>query len=101
MRKTLSIWSVVALILPMSNLNGAEVAVAAPVGIVVFPFELEDMTPAAGYPGGAPKADDELRAATAAAREQLAASGRYRSISVDEQAETEAAFREHNLRECD
>ena len=67
-----------------STLGGAPVqaAVAAPIRLAVFPFELEDMSAAAGSVGETPADARELDNATVAVRQLLAQSARYQVIDA-------------------
>lgn len=73
-------------------------AAASPIGLAVFEFELEDTT-AAALPAGIDGADAaHLAELTAAVRELLAQSGRYRVIEL---GGTDAdAVKAHTLRDC-
>ncbi len=64
-------------------------AAPTPVKIVVFPFELDDLTPASALLGASTSSHASLERVTAAARESLKASGRYSVI--DESATAAAA----------
>jgi hypothetical protein len=70
-----------------------------PVKIAVFAFELEDATPAAALLGKETSAAASLEKVTKAAREALAASGRYALVDVAGVAAKPAI--EKSLRNCD
>jgi hypothetical protein len=72
---------------------------AAPVKLAVFDFELEDLSPAQAYLNRPTSSADTLAQVTAAARKQLAESGRYQLVDV--QQATGKAATEHTLRNCD
>lgn len=76
-----------------------ESAASGAIPIAVFQFELEDATPAANLVGQKTSSDESLQKVTAAAREQLAGSGRYRIVSVD--GVDAQPVRDHTLRNCD
>lgn len=71
----------------------------APIKIAVFAFELEDVTPAASYLNEATSSASSLERATAAARQELASTGRYQIVDVDGAAERSATTKA--LRNCD
>jgi hypothetical protein len=73
---------------------------AMPVKLAVFDFELEDATPAAAVLGKATSTAASLDEATRAAREALAASGRYTLVDVPAKAEAKPAH-ERTLQDCD
>ena len=56
-------------------------ASTSPIGIAVFPFELEDFSAAAAH-GSSPAVDSYLAQATDEAKQQLLQSGRYRLIDT-------------------
>jgi hypothetical protein len=71
-----------------------------PIKLAVFEFELEDASPTAVYQGKTPSnADEELRKATSAARNELTQSGRYALVDVGKVASTPVT--EKALRRCD
>jgi len=73
-------------------------AAASPIGLAVFEFELEDTT-AAALPAGVDGADAaHLAELTAAVRELLAQSGRYRVIELG--GIDADAVKTHTLRDC-
>lgn len=83
--------------------SSAAPARSKPIKIAVFPFELEDVSPAASYVGKAAAGDDSvqraaLRLATAAARMELARSGRYSIVSV--KGVDAKPAEDHELRDC-
>jgi hypothetical protein len=94
-----------ALVLAAALLPGIAAQSAAvqapppPVKIAVFPFELEDLTPASALLGASTSSHTTLERATAAARESLAGSGRY-SV-VDASATSAAAPPAGGWRACD
>lgn len=72
----------------------------APIKLAVFEFELEDASPTAVYQGKTPaNADEELRKATSAARNELTQSGRYALVDVGKVDAKSAT--EKTLRRCD
>jgi hypothetical protein len=71
----------------------------APVKIAIFDFELEDATPAAALLGKETSTAASLEKVTRAAREALAASGRYTLVDVAG-ADAKPAT-EKSLRNCD
>lgn len=88
-----------ALVCVLPRPTSAEAVRSGPIPIAVFPFELDDATPAAAYTGKPTTRDESVERATEAACEQLAGSGRYRIVSV---AGVDARpVREHMLRDCD
>ncbi|HEX4242056.1 MAG TPA: DUF2380 domain-containing protein [Steroidobacteraceae bacterium] len=70
-----------------------------PVKIAVFPFELEDLTPASALLGASTSSHTTLERATAAARESLTGSGRYSVVDVS--AASAAAPPAGGWRACD
>jgi hypothetical protein len=100
MRRSVTLVFLVAAIVPADLLVGAEAPTPAQVSIAVFPFELVDMTPAAGLLHEATSADESLQRVATAAREQLSNSGRYRIVSVDGVTDSEP-LKKHTLRDCD
>jgi Protein of unknown function (DUF2380) len=71
-----------------------------PIKLAVFDFELEDASPTAVLQGKTlSNADEQLRKATSAARNELAQSGRYALVDVSK-VETKPAT-EKTLRRCD
>lgn len=71
-----------------------------PIKLAVFEFELEDASPTAVYQGKTPvNADEELRKATSAARNELTQSGRYALVDVGKVDAKSAT--EKTLRRCD
>jgi Protein of unknown function (DUF2380) len=71
-----------------------------PIKLAVFEFELEDASPTAVLQGQTlSNADDELRKATGAARNELAKSQRY--LLIDVSKVDAAPAREKTLRRCD
>lgn len=90
----------VAALLSAAQLPGPAVgADTSPVKLAVFDFELDDITPAAAYLGGATSAAATLEKVTRAAREELAQSGRYQIVDVSHADAPPAAT--HTLRNCD
>jgi hypothetical protein len=83
----------------MSAGSSARSAPSRAVTIAVFAFELDDVTPAATIAGKPTSSDASLQSVTAAAREQLASSGRYRIVGVD--AADAAPVHDRTLRHCD
>jgi uncharacterized protein DUF2380 len=73
------------------------VAAAAPIGIAVFDFELEDTSAAASASGVAAADAAHLAEATGGVRELLAQSGRYHLIGV---GSANADATRHALRDC-
>jgi len=100
MRRSVTLVSLVATIVPANLLVGAEAPTPGQVSIAVFPFELVDMTPAAGLLHEATSTDESLQRVATAAREQLSNSGRYRIVSVDGVTDSEP-LKKHMLRDCD
>jgi hypothetical protein len=89
----------VAMLAAMSCSQKAESATPRAIRIAVFDFELEDATPAANLVGKQTSSDQSLQKVTAAAREQLAGSGRYTIVDV---AGADAKpVRDRTLRNCD
>lgn len=82
MRAAVILACVAAIAGMMSDRVAAEPAAPEVTRIAVFEFELEDVTPA-GELGQSTSSDASLQKTTAAAREQLEASGRYRLVSLD------------------
>jgi hypothetical protein len=78
---------------------GAEPAAAGPIRIAVFNFELDDVTPAAALLGKATSSEESLQKVSAAAREQLAKSGRYTIVSVA--GADDQAVKDRILHDCD
>lgn len=77
-----------------------EAARPTPIKLAVFEFELEDASPTAVYQGKTPSnADEELRKATSAARNELTQSGRYLLVDVSKASAKQAT--ERTLRRCD
>jgi Protein of unknown function (DUF2380) len=77
-----------------------EAARPQPIRLAVFEFELEDASPTAVYQGKTPdNADEELRKATTAARNELSQSGRYALVDVGKIESTPVT--EKALRRCD
>src|ERR1700722_10424203 len=74
-------------------------ATAAPVTIAVFEFELEDNSPSADLLKQHTTREDSLHKVTAAAREQLAGSGRYAIVVVD--AADDKPVKDGTLRNCE
>lgn len=70
-----------------------------PVRIAVFAFELEDLSPAAALPGKTSNAAATMEKVSAAARQELAESGRYAVIDGSNVAAK--AVTEKSLRNCD
>ena len=86
----------------VSARSSAEPAKSKPIKIAVFPFELEDVSPAATAVGVAPAPDPSvqraLQMATSAARKELARSGRYSIVSI--KGVNAKPMEEHKLRDC-
>jgi hypothetical protein len=97
-----SVWRAAFVLAAIGSVNLAFRTEAAPepVSIVVFPFELEDLTPAAGLLHESTSSVESLQRVTDAAREQLSGSGRYRIVGVDNDSDGEP-LRTHTLRDCD
>jgi hypothetical protein len=77
--------------------GGAEAP--APVKLVLFPFELEDSSAAAGYVAPDEIDREQLRLSTEEARRLIAASGRYQLVDVG--TATDPAAKAGKLRDCD
>jgi hypothetical protein len=88
-----------ALAAAIGNSSGAEPAAPAPIKIAIFDFELDDVTPAAALVGKATSSDESLQKVTAAARDQLAKSGRYTIVSVA--GANDKPVTDRTLRNCD
>ncbi len=72
---------------------------AAPVRIAVFPFELEDGTPASALQGRETSSAASLAKVSAAARQQLQDSGQY--AVIDGGTSSAAQVRAKSLRDCE
>jgi hypothetical protein len=95
--RTLLALLVLALVVDF-RLAAPATAATSPVGLAVFEFELEDTT-AAALPVGVASADAaQLAELTAAVRELVAQSGRYRVIELG--AIDADAVKAHTLRDC-
>ena len=74
-------------------------AIAPPVRLVVFPFELEDFSAGVGYVPPDEIDREQLRLSTEEARRLIAESGRYRLVDVG--PVNEPAAKAGKLRDCD
>lgn len=99
MRIAALVFCTAALFGAMAEGSAAEPTAAGAVKIAVFDFELEDVTPAADLVGKATSSDETLQKVTAAARDQLAGSGRYTIVSVA--AADAKPVKDKTLRNCD
>jgi len=90
---------VAAMVGAMGDCPAVESVAAGAIPIAAFQFELEDATPAANLVGKKTSSDESLQKVTAAAREQLAGSGRYTIVSVDDV--DAQPVKDHTLRNCD
>lgn len=78
--------------------SSAAPARSSAIKIAVFGFELDDVTPAAAYVGKVDSTQKSLQMATKAARAELARSGRYSIVSVNDV--DAKAVKDHTLRNC-
>jgi hypothetical protein len=88
-----------ALMFGLGSASGADTSPAARIKIAVFNFELDDLTPAAALLNQATSDQQALDKASAAARQQLADSGRYEIVDVSKADGT--AVKTRALRDCD
>jgi Protein of unknown function (DUF2380) len=83
----------------LSVAKATEAVASPPIKIVVFPFELEDFSAAAGYIPPDDIDREQLRLSTEEARRLIAASGRYQLVDVG--AVNNEAAKAGKLRDCD
>ena len=88
---------VVAMLLAGSDVAGTAVA-ASPVKIVVFPFELMDLSAAAPYVAPDDVDREQLRLSTEEARRLIAESGRYQLVDIG--AVHDQVAKSGQLRDC-